>query len=54
MTNMTYYSAEVLMTLEYLHKNHVIFRDLKPENIVISKPDRGHLKLVDFGFAKKL
>ena len=54
MTNMVYYTAEVLMTLEWLHKNNVIYRDLKPENIVISMQERGHLKLVDFGFAKKL
>ena len=51
---MVYYTAEVLMTLEWLHKNNVIYRDLKPENIVISMQERGHLKLVDFGFAKKL
>ena len=54
MSNMPYYAAEVLMTLEYLHNNLVIYRDLKPENIVISMGERGHLKLVDFGFAKKL
>lgn len=28
------------------------YRDLKPENILIDA--EGHLKLVDFGFAKKL
>ena len=54
MGNMPYYAAEVLMTLEYLHNNCVIYRDLKPENIVISMAERGHLKLVDFGFAKRL
>lgn len=31
-----------------------MYRDLKPENIVLSKGNRGHLKLVDFGFAKAL
>jgi protein kinase A len=51
---MPYYSAEVLLTLSYLHSNNIIYRDLKPENIVISMTDRGHLKLVDFGFSKKL
>ena len=30
----------------------VAYRDLKPENILIDA--EGHLKLVDFGFAKKL
>jgi len=37
-----------------MHSKNIIYRDLKPENIVISMEDRGHLKLVDFGFAKLL
>ena len=37
-----------------MHQHNIIYRDLKPENIVISMTERGHLKLVDFGFAKKL
>ena len=51
---MPWYAAEVLMSLQYLHSHNIIYRDLKPENIVISMTDRGHIKLVDFGFAKKL
>jgi len=50
--NMTYYAAEVLLTLQYLHSNNILYRDLKPENIVISMLERGHIKLVDYGFAK--
>ncbi|OUT22421.1 hypothetical protein CAS74_002148 [Pichia kudriavzevii] len=45
-----FYSAEVLLALEYLHSHNIIYRDLKPENILISKS--GHIKLADFGFAK--
>lgn len=30
----------------------VIYRDLKPENILIDKD--GHIKLIDFGFAKQI
>jgi len=52
--NMPYYAAEVLMSLEYLHLNGILYRDLKPENLVISMTERGHIKLVDFGFAKRL
>ena len=52
--NMPYYVAEVLLCLQYLHNHNIIYRDLKPENIVISMTERGHVKLVDFGFAKKL
>ena len=51
---MSYYAAEVLLTLQYLHSNNILYRDLKPENIVISMLERGHIKLVDFGFAKQL
>ena len=30
----------------------IIYRDLKPENILID--EEGHVKLIDFGFAKKM
>lgn len=29
---------------------NITYRDLKPENIILD--DRGHIKLIDFGFAK--
>lgn len=54
MNSMSFYAAEVILTLEYLHSNRIVYRDLKPENMVLSKHDRGHIKLVDFGFAKQL
>lgn len=47
-----FYSAEVLLALEYLHSKNIIYRDLKPENILISRS--GHIKLADFGFAKQV
>lgn len=52
--NMKFYATEVLLTLSHLHSHSIIYRDLKPENIVISMTERGHIKLVDFGFAKRL
>ncbi|KAF2748115.1 Pkinase-domain-containing protein [Sporormia fimetaria CBS 119925] len=48
-----FYGAEIVLILEYLHEQEgVAYRDLKPENILIDA--EGHLKLVDFGFAKKV
>lgn len=42
-----------MLILEFLHEHEgVAYRDLKPENILIDA--EGHLKLVDFGFAKKV
>lgn len=48
-----FYAAEITLILGYLHDvQHVAYRDLKPENILLDAD--GHLKLVDFGFAKYL
>lgn len=44
------YIAELILALEYLHKNNCIYRDLKPENILICND--GHIKLVDFNLSK--
>jgi serine/threonine protein kinase len=46
------YAAEVVLAFAYLHHHDIIYRDLKPENLLIDRT--GHIKLADFGFAKKL
>ncbi|KAJ1869159.1 cAMP-dependent protein kinase catalytic subunit [Coemansia sp. RSA 486] len=47
-----FYAAEVLLALEYMHARNIIWRDTKPENILLDH--RGHVKLTDMGFAKKV
>lgn len=47
-----FYSAEVVLALDYLHLHNIIYRDLKPENILIDR--YGHIKITDFGFAKEV
>ncbi|EGR33658.1 protein kinase domain protein [Ichthyophthirius multifiliis] len=45
------YLCEVLIAVEELHCNNIIYRDMKPENIVLSTD--GHIKLIDFGLSKE-
>lgn len=46
-----FYLAEIILAIEELHHNHVIYRDLKPDNILIDS--NGHAILTDFGLAKQ-
>ncbi|XP_951989.1 camp-dependent protein kinase, beta-catalytic subunit, putative [Theileria annulata] len=47
-----FYSSQVLLALDYLHMNKLVYRDLKPENILLDV--MGYIRIVDFGFAKRL
>eukprot|EP00818_Percolomonas_sp_WS_P002271 CAMPEP_0117450900 /NCGR_PEP_ID=MMETSP0759-20121206/8718_1 /TAXON_ID=63605 /ORGANISM="Percolomonas cosmopolitus, Strain WS" /LENGTH=516 /DNA_ID=CAMNT_0005243459 /DNA_START=471 /DNA_END=2021 /DNA_ORIENTATION=+ len=45
-----FYTAELVLGLEYMHSSGIIHRDLKPENIILSRTM--HTKVTDFGTAK--
>lgn len=47
-----FYAAEIGLALNQLHSHKIVYRDLKPDNVMIDM--MGHVKLVDFGFARKL
>ncbi|XP_035983786.1 cAMP-dependent protein kinase catalytic subunit PRKX [Fundulus heteroclitus] len=47
-----FYTSEIVCAIEYLHSKEIVYRDLKPENILLDF--EGHIRLTDFGFAKKL
>jgi serine/threonine protein kinase len=46
-----FFLAELALALGHLHGLGIVYRDLKPENVLVGAD--GHIKLTDFGLAKK-
>lgn len=47
-----FYGAQILDTIDYMHRRGVIHRDLKPENVLLDS--QMYVKITDFGTAKIL
>lgn len=45
---------QIIEGLSFLHENAIIHRDLKPDNVLISSFHPFHIKITDFGLAKKI
>lgn len=45
-----FYIAELILAIQHLHFNDIVYRDLKPENILLDA--NGHIALCDFGLSK--
>lgn len=51
---LNYVFLQIFDAVDFIHSKGVAHRDLKPENIVFESATSNQVRIVDFGFAKKL
>lgn len=49
----TLYMSQLLDGLAYMHGKKILHLDLKPENMMLLRPGSSHIKIIDYGLARK-
>ena len=47
------FARKMMLGIEFLHSRGIAHRDIKPENLLMEEGSDAHLKLADFGFARR-